>query len=62
MKRLLETYTVEEVAKALRLHEYTIRRLCREKKIPCFKVGGQWRFRKDVIEKITKEQHEHKRY
>lgn len=55
MKKLLETYTVEEVAKAMRLHEYTIRRLCREKKIPCFKVGGQWRFRKDVIEKIANE-------
>jgi excisionase family DNA binding protein len=54
MKKLLETYTVEEVAKTLRLHEYTIRRLCREEKIPCFKVGGQWRFRKDEIEKWSK--------
>jgi excisionase family DNA binding protein len=54
MRKLPETYTVEEVAKALQLHKYTIRRLCREKKIPCFKVGGQWRFRKDGIEKITK--------
>ncbi len=39
-----EAYTVEEVAKALKLHPYTIRRLCRENKIPAFKFGGQWRF------------------
>ena len=39
-----EVYTVEEVAKALKLHPYTIRRLCREEKIPAFKFGGQWRF------------------
>ena len=39
-----EAYTVEEVAKALKLHPYTIRRLCRENKIPAFKFGGQLRF------------------
>jgi excisionase family DNA binding protein len=58
MKKILEIYTVEEVAEALRLHEYTIRRLCREGKIPAFKVGGQWRFRKEDIENfITKSGH-----
>ena len=54
MKKILETYTVEEVAKALRLHEYTIRRLCRDGKIPAFKVGGQWRFGKNEIDKFIK--------
>jgi len=43
------TFTVEELAKYLKLHEYTIRRLARENKIPAFKAGGQWRFRKDEI-------------
>jgi len=46
--------TVDEVAKALKLHPYTVRRLCREEKIPCFRFGGQWRFRKDEIEKWSK--------
>ncbi len=45
----METFTVEELAKYLKLHEYTIRRLAREDKIPAFKAGGQWRFRKDEI-------------
>ena len=50
MKKPMEVYTVEEVAEALKLHPYTIRRLSREKKIPAFKFGGQWRFRKSEIE------------
>ena len=51
MKKIMESYTVDDVAEALKLHPYTVRRLCREGKIPCFKVGGQWRLRKDEMEK-----------
>jgi excisionase family DNA binding protein len=51
MTEFIETYTVEEVARALKLHPYTIRRLSREGKIPAFKFGGQWRFNKEEIQK-----------
>jgi len=54
VKELVEAYTAEEIAKYLKLHPYTIRRLAREKKIPAFRVGGQWRFRKDKIDKWSK--------
>ena len=54
MKKPMEVYTVDEVADALKLHPYTIRRLSREKKIPAFKFGGQWRFRKDDINHWSK--------
>jgi len=54
VKELVEAYTTEEIAKYLKLHPYTIRRLAREKKIPAFRVGGQWRFRKDEIDKWSK--------
>jgi len=54
MKELAEAYTAEEIAKYLKLHPYTIRRLAREKKIPSFRVGGQWRFRKDEIDNWSK--------
>jgi len=54
MKKPMEVYTVDEVADALKLHPYTIRRLSREKKIPAFKFGGQWRFRKDDIDQWSK--------
>ena len=54
MKKAMQVYTVDEVADALKLHPYTIRRLSREKKIPSFKAGGQWRYRIDDIEKWSK--------
>ncbi len=54
MKELFEAYTAEEVAQYLKLHPYTVRRLAREKKIPAFRVGGQWRFRKDEIDKWSR--------
>ena len=46
----METFTVEEIAKYLKLHEYTVRRLSRSGKIPSFKAGGQWRFDVGEIE------------
>lgn len=54
MGKKIKFYTAEEIAEVLRLHPYTIRRLSREKKIPAFKFGGQWRYRKDEIDKWSK--------
>ena len=54
MKDLAETFTSEDVATYLKIHPYTVRRLCREKKIPAFRVGGQWRFRKDDIDRWSR--------
>ena len=56
----MKTYTVEEIAKALKLHPYTIRRLCREGKVPAFKFGGQWRFKKEQIDKWQSNQQKKK--
>jgi len=47
----MEMLTPNEIAKILKLHPFTVTRLAREKKIPGFKVGGVWRFRKDRFEK-----------
>ena len=52
----METFTVEELAAYFKLHEYTIRRLAREEKIPSFKAGGQWRFDLKEIEEWKKNQ------
>lgn len=54
MKELSEAYTSKEVAKYLKLHPYTVRRLALTQKIPAFRVGGQWRFRKDDIDKWSR--------
>ena len=49
-----EILTLKEVAKYLKLAEKTAYRLVSEGKLPGFKVGGSWRFRRDEIEKLTK--------
>ncbi|MGN5534924.1 methylation-associated defense system helix-turn-helix domain-containing protein MAD1 [Acinetobacter sp. Lyrl_1] len=42
--------TLAEVAAYLKVTERTIYRLAGAKKIPAFKVGGSWRFRKTDID------------
>ena len=46
--------TIKEVAKYLKLTEKTAYRLASVGKIPGFKVGGSWRFRKDEVEQFTR--------
>lgn len=48
--------TIAEVSAFLKIAEKTAYRLALEGKIPGFKVGGSWRFRRDEIEKFTKAQ------
>jgi len=57
----MELLTPNELSHILRLHPFTVTRLAREGlsavpaaqagKLPAFKVGGVWRFRKDQFEK-----------
>ena len=42
--------TLKEVAKYLGTHEISIYRLLNKGKIPGFKLGGQWKFKKDIID------------
>ncbi len=48
--------TIREVAEYLKLNEKTTYRLVSEGKIPGFKVGGAWRFRKSDIDHWIGEQ------
>ncbi len=43
--------TVEEVARYLHVHQSTIYRLLRQKELPAFKVGSDWRFNLESIDK-----------
>jgi len=45
-----EILTVEQVAALLHLHPMTVYRLVQRGKLPGFKVGGRWRFDKQVLE------------
>ena len=42
--------TVRDVATYLKVTEKTVYGLAQQRRIPAFKVGGQWRFRRDDIE------------
>jgi excisionase family DNA binding protein len=50
-----EIMTVHEVAEYLRLAEATIYKLAQSGEIPAAKVGGTWRFKKDMIDEWFRE-------
>ena len=45
-----EIMTLREVAKYLGLHAMTVYKLTREGRVPAAKIGGQWRFKRDVLD------------
>jgi len=47
--------TVKEVAEYLQLDEHTVYRMARKGEIPAYKIAGQWRFKKKLIEKWLEE-------
>jgi excisionase family DNA binding protein len=53
MTRALQTLNIREAAAFLNAHEQTVRGLARRRAIPCFKVGRDWRFRKDALLRWT---------
>lgn len=46
-----EFLTAEEVSEYLRLPLSTVYKLTQDKRIPGFKVGKHWRYRRDVLQK-----------
>ena len=45
-----EIFTLDEVAAYLKVGKRTVYRLAAGRKIPAFKVGGTWRFRRQEID------------
>ena len=50
-----EILTVKDVAEYLNIHPLTVQKYARAGKIPAFKIGTDWRFHKEYIEKWIKE-------
>jgi excisionase family DNA binding protein len=48
--------TVKEVSEYLRIHPITVYRLLRERRLPAFRVGSEWRFNIDAIDHWSREQ------
>jgi len=51
-----EILTVRELARYLKMNKHTIYRLARKGVLPGAKIGGEWRFRKDLIDKWIEEE------
>lgn len=50
-----EIMTLQHVADYLGFHPLTIYKLIQKGRIPAAKVGGSWRFKRDVLEKWIEE-------
>ena len=48
--------TLREVAKYLGLHVMTVYKLTREGRVPAAKIGGQWRFKRDILDEWLESQ------
>jgi excisionase family DNA binding protein len=49
-----EYYTVEEIALKLRVKVYTVREWIRKKELPAYKVGRDYRVKKEDYEEFLK--------
>jgi len=47
---LAQIMTTKEMATYLKLHTITICKLSKEGKIPSIRIGGVWRFDKEIID------------
>jgi excisionase family DNA binding protein len=45
-----EMITIQQVANYLKVDRLTVYRLVTQKGMPAFKVGGQWRFKQEMID------------
>ena len=48
--------TLKEVARYLGLHVMTVYKLTREGRVPAAKIGGQWRFKRSVLDQWLESQ------
>lgn len=51
-----DVMTLKEVAQYLGLHVMTVYKLTREGRVPAAKIGGQWRFKRNVLDEWLESQ------
>jgi excisionase family DNA binding protein len=51
---MITVMTLDEVAQYLHVHPSTVYRLLKNKQIPAFKLGSDWRFNQESIERWMK--------
>jgi excisionase family DNA binding protein len=50
-----EVLTLNEAAALFRISRRTMFRMIEKKEIPAFKIGGQWRFKRDYLLRIIEQ-------
>jgi excisionase family DNA binding protein len=50
-----EVLTLNEAAALFRISRRTLFRMIERKEIPAFKIGGQWRFKRDYLLRIIEQ-------
>ena len=59
-RKVAEIMTLRDVARYLGLHVMTVYKLTREGRVPAAKIGGQWRFKRDVLDQwLETQMHRH---
>ena len=56
-----ELITIQQVANYLRVDRFTVYRFVIQQRIPAFNVGGQWRFKQEMIDSVAHEKLKHER-
>jgi excisionase family DNA binding protein len=51
---MAQVMTLEEVAEFLHVHPSTVYRLLKKRTIPAFRIGSDWRFNQESIERWVK--------
>ena len=51
-----DVMTIGELADYLRCNKSTIYRLIKKEQLPAFRIGSDWRFKRELIEKWMEEQ------
>jgi excisionase family DNA binding protein len=55
MEKVDAIMTIEELAVYLQLHPLTVRSLARAGELPTFKVGRQWRVKRETLDRWLEE-------
>ncbi len=42
--------TIEELARYLKVSPWTVYRFVKSSRLPCYRLGHQWRFRKSLVD------------
>jgi excisionase family DNA binding protein len=50
-----EVLTINEAAALFRISQRTMRNMIKRKEIPAFKIGNQWRFKRDYLLRIIEQ-------